>query len=59
MDLGPHAAFIVTAYAAAVSIVLVLIAWVWLDYRAQKQNLDDLETRGVTRRSARASRQTT
>jgi len=59
MDLGPHAAFIVTAYTAAVFIVLALIAWVLFDYRAQKQNLDDLETRGVIRRSDRASRQTT
>jgi heme exporter protein D len=52
MELGPHAAFIVTAYAMAALVVIALIAWVWLDYRAQKQNLDDLETRGVTRRSA-------
>jgi heme exporter protein D len=59
MELGPHAAFIVTAYAAAALVVIVLIAWVSLDYRAQKQNLDDLESRGVTRRSDRAARPTT
>ena len=50
--LGPHAAFIVTAYGAAALIVLSLIAWVMLDYRAQKRALGKLEARGVTRRSA-------
>ena len=35
MDLGPHAAFIVTAYAAAALVVVALIAWVLLDHRAQ------------------------
>ena len=59
MDLGPHAVFIVTAYAAAVLVVGALIGWVLLDYRAQKHILEDLETRGVMRRSERASRQTT
>ena len=59
MDLGPHAAFIVTAYAAAVLVIGALIVWVLLDYRAQKQILEDLETRGVMRRSERASRQVT
>jgi heme exporter protein D len=51
MDLGPHAAFIVTAYAAAVAIIGGLIAWVLLDRRAQLRKLVDLEARGVTRRS--------
>jgi heme exporter protein D len=57
MELGPHATFIVTAYAMAAVVVVALIAWVLFDYRAQKQTLDDLETRGVMRRSDRASRQ--
>ena len=48
MNFGPHAAFIVTAYAAAA-------AWVLLDYRAQLRKLADLEARGVTRRSDRAA----
>jgi heme exporter protein D len=51
MNLGPHAAFIVTAYAAAFFIVGALIAWILVDYRAQRQILADLEARGVTRRS--------
>ena len=51
MDLGPHAAFIVAAYAAAVIVLGGVIAWVLLDYRAQRRKLADLEARGVTRRS--------
>jgi heme exporter protein D len=52
MNLGPHAAFIVAAYAAAVAVVAGLVAWVVLDFRAQKRALGDLEAHGVTRRSA-------
>jgi len=52
MELGPHAIFIVAAYGAAAVIVTSLIAWVVLDFRAQKRMLGDLEAHGVTRRSA-------
>jgi heme exporter protein D len=51
MDLGPHAAFIVSAYAAAALIVAGMIAWVALDHRRQARALAELEGRGVTRRS--------
>ncbi len=54
MNLGPHAAFILAAYAAATVIVGALVAWVLLDYRAQIRKLADLEARGVTRRSDQA-----
>jgi heme exporter protein D len=53
LNLGPHAAFIVGAYAAAVLIVAGLIAWVVLDHRRQARALADLQARGVTRRSGR------
>ena len=53
MNLGPHAAFIITAYAVAVFVLGGLIAWVVLDYRAQTHKLAALEARGVTRRSDR------
>jgi heme exporter protein D len=53
MDLGPHAAFIVAAYAVAILIVAALIAWVLIDQRRQRQLLSDLEARGITRRSGR------
>jgi heme exporter protein D len=52
MDLGPHAGFILAAYAIALAVVAGLIAWVVLDHRAQLRVLDDLERAGVTRRSA-------
>ncbi len=52
MQLGPYAAFIIAAYAAALVVVGGLIAWVMLDFRAQKRVLGDLEAHGVTRRSA-------
>jgi heme exporter protein D len=54
MNLGPHAAIIIAAYAATVVVVGTLIAWVTLDYRAQKRVLGDLDAQGVTRRSAAA-----
>jgi heme exporter protein D len=52
MDLGPHAGFILAAYAIALAVVAGLIAWIVLDHRAQLRVLDDLERAGVTRRSA-------
>jgi len=55
MDLGPHAAFIVGAYAVALLIVAVLIGWVLIDNRRQRQILSDLEARGITRRSERSA----
>ena len=51
MDLGPHAGFIVAAYAIALAVVASLIAWIVVDHRAQLRILDDLERAGVTRRS--------
>jgi len=53
VNLGPHAAFIVAAYAVTAIVVAVLIAWVWLDHRAQTRALADLDARGVRRRSDR------
>ncbi len=54
MNLGPHADFIVAAYAAALLVVAGLTAWVLLDYQAQRRILHDLEQRGVKRRSRRS-----
>jgi heme exporter protein D len=53
MNLGPHADFIVAAYAMTVFVVAALVAWVVLDYSAQRRILGDLEERGVMRRSQR------
>jgi heme exporter protein D len=51
--LGPHADFIIVAYVAAIVVVAGLIVWIWLDYQAQRRVLDELEKRGVKRRSRR------
>jgi heme exporter protein D len=53
VNLGPHADFIVAAYAVTVFVVAGLITWVVLDYSAQRRILGDLEQSGVTRRSQR------
>ena len=55
MNLGPHAAFIVWAYAAAIAIVAGLILWVVLDRRHLSRTLDDLDAQGITRRPGRTS----
>ena len=54
MNLGPHAAFIIAAYAAALAVVIALIGWVIADHAAQRRLLADLEARGATRRSEKA-----
>ena len=54
MDLGPHAAFIVGAYAVAILIVAALISWVLIDNWRQRQILSDLEAKGIMRRSERS-----
>jgi heme exporter protein D len=55
MSLGPYAPFIVTSYLLVTAVVLVLIVWIALDYRRQKQRLRELEASGVTRRSGRGA----
>ena len=55
MTLGPHTAFIVSAYAVAIAIIAAMIAWVLIDHRRQARILADLEAEGVTRRSERPS----
>jgi heme exporter protein D len=55
MTLGPHAPFIIAAYAVALAIVGGLIAWVRLDYLTQRRVLADLDARGVVRRSEQAA----
>jgi heme exporter protein D len=46
-------AYIVAAYFAAFAIIAGLVAWVMIDYRAQRRRLAELEASGVTRRSER------
>jgi heme exporter protein D len=53
MQLGPYAAFIVSAYGAALAIVAGLISWVVLDGRQLQRVLEQAEVKGLMRRSAR------
>ena len=53
MNLGPHADFIIAAYALTAFVVASLAAWITLDYSTQRRLLGDLEERGVSRRSRR------
>ncbi|MGL4974683.1 MAG: heme exporter protein CcmD [Bosea sp. (in: a-proteobacteria)] len=50
-NLGPHAAFILLSYGAALLIIGGLVLSVIADHRAQKRKLAELEARGITRRS--------
>jgi heme exporter protein D len=55
MALGPYASFIVTSYAVVAAVVLILIAWIAVDYRRQKARLRELEASGAVRRSGRSA----
>src|SRR5207247_2238106 len=55
MSLGPYASFIVTSYLLATVVVLILIAWIAIDYRRQKTRLSELDASGVVRRSGRSA----
>ncbi|HEY9452793.1 MAG TPA: heme exporter protein CcmD [Bradyrhizobium sp.] len=55
MSLGPYASFIVTSYALVAAIIALLVVWIAIDYRHQRQRLRDLEASGVTRRSGRTA----
>ncbi len=51
MDLGPHAVYIVAAYAVTALIVAGLVLRAVLDHRAQTRALSEFADRGVGRRS--------
>jgi heme exporter protein D len=55
MDFGPHAGFILAAYGGAAILLSLLVAWLVIDGRRQQRLLDELEARGVRRRSERAN----
>jgi heme exporter protein D len=54
MDLGPHAAYIWASYGVAAAALAALVAWLFVDGRRQQRLIDELEARGVRRRSQRA-----
>ncbi len=55
MSLGPYASFIVTSYLLVTLVVLILIAWIAIDYRRQKLRLRELDASGMIRRSGRSA----
>jgi heme exporter protein D len=57
-SLGPHAGFILAAYAVTLIVVVALVAWVVVDHRAQARALAELDARGVRRRSESAQTRT-
>ena len=54
MDLGPHATYIWASYAVVAIVLAGLVAWLIADGRHQQRLLDELEARGVKRRSGGA-----
>jgi heme exporter protein D len=55
MSLGPYASFIVTSYALVALVLVLLIGWIVLDYRSQRERLRELDANGVARRSGRSA----
>jgi heme exporter protein D len=55
MSLGPYTNFIVTSYGVVFAVVVLLIAWIAIDYRRQTKRLSQLEAGGAVRRSGRST----
>jgi heme exporter protein D len=51
LDLGPHAVYIWASYAVVAVVLALLVGWLAYDGRRQQQAIDELEARGVRRRS--------
>jgi len=52
LDLGPHASFIIAAYAVTLVAVAALAFFIVEDDRKQRRILAELERKGIRRRSA-------
>ena len=52
MDLGKHAVFIWSSYGVVTVVLAGLIVWLISDGLRLKRRLDELEARGIRRRSA-------
>jgi heme exporter protein D len=55
MSLGPYTSFILASYLVVLAVVVLLIAWIAIDYRRQKRRLNELESDGIVRRSSRST----
>lgn len=51
IDLGRHAVFIWSSYAVVAVVLIGLIAWLIADGNRLRRHLNDLEKRGIRRRS--------
>jgi heme exporter protein D len=47
-----HTFYITLSYAVTALVALCLIGWVWLDGRARRRELAELEASGIRRRSS-------
>ena len=47
-----HAFYVNLSYAFSVLIIFALIGWIWMDGRARRRELAELEAAGIRRRSA-------
>jgi heme exporter protein D len=56
-DLGPHAAYIWASYGVAALTLAGLVCWLIADGRYQQGLLDELDARGVRRRSGGVGRE--
>jgi heme exporter protein D len=45
----------VTSYLLVTAVVLILIVWIAIDYRRQKERLRELDASGAIRRSGRSA----
>ena len=52
IEIGAHGGFIIAAYAVTVVVLAGLVVWIVRDGRAQERRLEELEARGISRRSA-------
>jgi heme exporter protein D len=46
-----HAGFVLASYGAAIIVLAGLISWIFIDQRIQRRALQELESRGIRRRS--------
>ncbi|QND51155.1 heme exporter protein CcmD [Phyllobacterium sp. 628] len=46
-----HTAFVLASYGTSVVVLAALIGWIFIDQRVQRRALQELETRGIRRRS--------
>ncbi|SDO64050.1 heme exporter protein CcmD [Phyllobacterium sp. OV277] len=46
-----HTGFVLASYGVSIVVLVALVSWILIDQRAQRRALQELETRGVRRRS--------